>query len=134
MSGNYFSGSRRECSVKFRVRLYGAVPVLAALLMAGGRAATYDLPLAWDASPTPLVAYRVHVSTNGTPFATRLTTTNLTANMTFLPMGTNRINVTAFDPSTGLESLPSNTLTSVVALPVQPFNLRVNGPLIINVQ
>lgn len=87
-----------------------------------------QVQLAWDASPTPGVTYRLYAYTNATTL-TNLSSapvkldakTNLTATVQFLQPGTWRFVATAYSTN-GIESVPSNEVIATV--PPPPANAR----------
>jgi cytoskeletal protein RodZ len=86
-----------------------------------------EVRLAWDASPSPGVHYRLYAGTNSVQGLTNALVvvnaeTNLTATVEISQAQQWYFVATAFDPSTGLESEPTNEV--MVETPAAPANMR----------
>jgi cytoskeletal protein RodZ len=86
-----------------------------------------EVNLAWDASPSEGVHYRLYAGTNSVQGLSNAlvvvnTATNLTATVEISQAQRWYFVATAVDPSTGLESVPSNEV--MVETPAAPVNMR----------
>lgn len=97
---------------------------LASILIAA-RSLAATVTLAWDPSPSAgVTAYKLYeaVGTGTFGLAATLSGTTITRTVT----GTTRYYVTAYDGTSGLESIPSNVIAYTPPVPPQPpSNLRV---------